>query len=73
MALHSQLYLSGRLASNPISCFAYSAEKVKTLARGAAITVGAHLYGTKFEGDQGTKYGVQLIADTVFRPEAAHE
>jgi single-stranded DNA-binding protein len=103
MSLHSQLYLTGRLAGPPelgttkkgklwvkllletelvrqtqpgdfqtesvtvpISFFSRPAEQVKNLARGAALTVGAHLYGTKFESDQGIKYGVQLIGDVVF-------
>jgi single-stranded DNA-binding protein len=50
----------------PVSCFARSAEQVKNLVHGPAITIGCHLYGTKFENDVGTKYGVQLVADVVF-------
>jgi single-stranded DNA-binding protein len=50
----------------PISFFLYPAEQVKNLVRGTAITVGVHLYGTKFASDGGTKHGVQLIADAVF-------
>jgi hypothetical protein len=47
----------------PISCFAYSAEQVKNPVRGASITVGVHLSGTKFENGGVTKHGVQLVAE----------
>jgi len=102
--MHSQLYLSGRLAVNPevfatkknkpwikllletrlvretspgqfqsesvilpVSFFSREAE-VKGLRRGDPLTVGVHLYGTRFESDSGTKYGCQLLADQVFEP-----
>jgi single-stranded DNA-binding protein len=50
----------------PISFFSRPAEQVKNLTSGATITVGAHLYGTKFENGGVTKHGVQLVADAVF-------
>lgn len=50
----------------PVSFFSREAETVKGLKRGDHLTVGCHLYGTRYEGDTGTKYGVQLIADAVF-------
>jgi single-stranded DNA-binding protein len=50
----------------PISFFSRPAEQVKNLTRGAAITVGAHLYGTKFENGGVIRHGVQLVADVVF-------
>ena len=50
----------------PVSCFSREAAAVKHLGRGDPLVVGAHLYGTKFEGDGGIKYGVKIVADTVF-------
>ena len=101
--MHSQLYLSGRLAANPevfatkknklwvkllletqlvretsagqfqsenvtlpVSFFAREAEAVRELVRGDSLTVGAHLYGTRFESDSCIKYGCQIVADQVF-------
>jgi single-stranded DNA-binding protein len=52
----------------PITFFAESAEKVKNLRKGAALICGGHLYGTRFEAPQGTKHGVQIVADAVFLP-----
>lgn len=49
----------------PVSFFSRPAEQVKNLKTGDTLTVGCHLYGTRFEGDSGTKHGVQLIADVV--------
>jgi single-stranded DNA-binding protein len=55
----------------PVDCFAQCAERVKGLKAGDQLTVGCHLYGTKFESDQGTRHGVQLIADVVYADTAA--
>src|SRR5690348_9701481 len=100
----SQLYLSGKLQSNPeiattrkgkpwvkilleteliradgrdglqtetvvlpVHCFSGEAAAVKNLAAGATVTLGAHLYGTKFQADGGpVKHGVQIVADQIF-------
>src|SRR5262249_34988274 len=50
----------------PVSFFSQPAEQVKELKAGTALTVGCHLYGTRFESDSGTKHGVQIIADVVY-------
>jgi single-stranded DNA-binding protein len=50
----------------PINCFAHCAQQVKDLQPGDPVTVGAHLSGTKFDTSEGTKYGVQLVAEKVF-------
>jgi single-stranded DNA-binding protein len=51
----------------PVLFFSQPAEQVKTLKARDTLTVGAHLYGTKFESADGSvKHGVQIIADTVF-------
>lgn len=53
----------------PVTFFAGPAEIVKNLHKGAALTVGCHLYGTEFNNNEGViKRGVQIIADTVFIP-----
>jgi hypothetical protein len=39
---------------------------VKNLKRGDSLTIGAHLYGTRFDGQDGPKYGVQLVGDAAF-------
>jgi single-stranded DNA-binding protein len=50
----------------PISCFSREAQAVKHLQRGDPLTVGCHLYGTKFRTPDGhTKYGLQLVADVI--------
>jgi single-stranded DNA-binding protein len=101
--MHSQLYLSGRLLTNPevgttkkghpwvkllletelvkgdgrsglstetvivpLSCFGRQAEAVKDLRAGDALSVGCHLYGTKFEGQDGIKHGIQLVVDAAY-------
>src|SRR5215471_776966 len=50
----------------PVNCFGHQAEAVRDLREGDALTIGARLHGTKFEGEGGTKYGVQLVADAVY-------
>jgi single-stranded DNA-binding protein len=51
----------------PITLFAQSAEQVKDLHKGDALTVGCRLYGTEFQPAEGAiKRGVQIIADCVF-------
>ena len=50
----------------PVTFFGEPAEKVQSLRRGAALTCGAHLYGSRYEAPQGTKHGTQIIADAVF-------
>ena len=57
----------------PVSFFSLEAEAVRDLKAGDSLVVGCHLYGTRFKNDAGTKYGVQLIADTVLRRLAARE
>src|SRR5215471_15666383 len=53
----------------PVSCFSYPAEQVKNLKQGDQLTMGCHLYGTRFQPDDGAvKHGVQIIADAVFLP-----
>ena len=52
----------------PVSLFSREAEAVKDLRRGDPLTVGVHLYGTKFEGlDGAVKHGCQVVADEVLR------
>jgi hypothetical protein len=50
----------------PISFFSYPAEQVKDFKGGDQLAVGCDLYGTKFDGDQGTRHGVVVVADAVF-------
>jgi single-stranded DNA-binding protein len=50
----------------PVSLFSTPAEQVKNLKRGDSLTIGAHLYGTRFDGQDGPKYGVQLVGDVAF-------
>jgi single-stranded DNA-binding protein len=57
----------------PINCFARCAHQVKDLAAGAQLTVGCHLSGTKFDSNQGPRYGVQLIADVVYIDASDHK
>jgi single-stranded DNA-binding protein len=52
----------------PVSFFSREAQSVSSLRKGNPLTVGAHLYGTKFESDNGTKYGCQIVTDQVFEP-----
>jgi single-stranded DNA-binding protein len=52
----------------PVTFFAGPAEAVKDLHKGAALTVGCHLYGTEFNNEGVIKRGVQIIADVVFMP-----
>jgi single-stranded DNA-binding protein len=52
----------------PINCFSREAEAVKELRVGAELTLGCHLYGTRYEASDGSvKHGVQLVADAVLR------
>jgi single-stranded DNA-binding protein len=58
--------LQSELVVLPMSCFAREAEVARNLVRGDPITVGAHLYGTRFETPSGeVKHGVQLTVDTI--------
>jgi single-stranded DNA-binding protein len=51
----------------PLSCFGRQAETVKDLHAGNTLTAGCHLYGTKYEGQDGAvKHGIQLVADTIY-------
>lgn len=50
----------------PVTFFGDPAEKVQSLRKGAALVCGCHLYGSRFESSQGTKHGVQIVADAVF-------
>ena len=51
----------------PVLFFAGPAEVVKNLRTSDSLTIGAHLYGTRFESPEGTvKHGCQIIADAVF-------
>jgi single-stranded DNA-binding protein len=60
---------SGFQAENvtlPITCFAREAEVVQHLARGDQLTVGCHLYGTRFEATDGrVTYGCKIVGDQV--------
>src|SRR5262249_36842349 len=51
----------------PISLFSYEAEAVKDARKGDYLSIGCHLYGTKFESENGIKYGCQIVADQVFQ------
>ena len=51
----------------PVKFFSYPAEQVKELKRGDELTIGAHLYGTKFENGDTVRHGISLVADVVFR------
>jgi hypothetical protein len=52
----------------PILFFSQPATAVKDLKAGASLTIGAHLYGTRFQPDgvAEVKHGIQLVADAVF-------
>ena len=50
----------------PVLFFSGPAEQVKALKAGDQLSVGCHLYGTRFEGAEGTKHGVKIVADAVF-------
>jgi single-stranded DNA-binding protein len=51
----------------PVSLFSGPAERVKTLHKGASLTIGTHIVGTRFQPSDGPiKYGCQLVADTIF-------
>ena len=61
---------SGGLASEsvvlPVSLFSREAEAVKTLLHGDSLTLGCHLYGTRFEAPDGrVSHGVKIVADDV--------
>src|SRR5215831_13700563 len=50
----------------PVSFFGPEAEAVQNLVRGDFITVGAHLYGTKYEAPDGrVTHGCRVVADNV--------
>jgi hypothetical protein len=58
--------LSAETLIVPLSCFGRQAEAVKDLKTGNTLTTDCHLYGTKYEGQDGTKHGIQLVADAVY-------
>jgi single-stranded DNA-binding protein len=50
----------------PISLFSREAEAVQSLTQGDFITIGAHLYGTKYEAPDGrVSHGCKVVADQV--------
>jgi single-stranded DNA-binding protein len=50
----------------PISLFSREAEAVQNLAQGDLVTIGAHLYGTRFEAPDGrVSHGCRVVADNV--------
>jgi|SRR6516225_1680548 single-stranded DNA-binding protein len=50
----------------PVSFFSREAEAVKDLVRGDSLTLGAHLYETRFEAPDGrVSHGVKIVADDV--------
>ena len=60
---------SGFQAENvtlPVSFFGLEAEAVQGLVRGDWVTLGAHLYGTKYEAPDGrVSHGCRIVADQV--------
>jgi hypothetical protein len=61
---------SGGLVSEtvvlPVSLFSHEAEAVKDLSRDDFVTLGTHLYGTKYEApDCRISHGVKIVADDV--------
>ena len=52
----------------PVSFFSREAEIVRDCQKGDFITIGCHLYGSRFEATDGTiKHGVHIIADQVLQ------
>jgi single-stranded DNA-binding protein len=50
----------------PVSFFSREAEEVRSARPGDCLTIGTHLYGTRFEAPDGSvKHGVQITADQV--------
>jgi single-stranded DNA-binding protein len=61
---------SGGLVSEtvvlPVSLFSRQADAVKDLSQGDFLTLGIHLYGTKYEAPDGrVSHGVKIVADDV--------
>ena len=60
---------SGFQAENvvlPISFFGREAEAIQSLTQGDFITLGAHVYGTRFEAPDGrVSHGCRVVADQV--------
>jgi single-stranded DNA-binding protein len=54
----------------PVTLFSWVADQARALRSGSAITIAAHLNGTKFTQPSGeVSHGVQLIADALlFHP-----
>jgi hypothetical protein len=50
----------------PLSCFGPQAATVRDLRAGDTLTAGCHLYGTKYESQDGVKHGIQLVVDVVY-------
>jgi single-stranded DNA-binding protein len=50
----------------PLSCFGHPASTVKNLKAGDMLTVGCHLYGSRYQSEAGIKHGIQLVVDAVY-------
>ena len=50
----------------PIACYSREAEALKELVQGDFLTVGTHLYGTRYEAPNGkVSHGVRLVVDAI--------
>jgi single-stranded DNA-binding protein len=53
----------------PVTLFSWVADQARTLRSGSAVTIAAHLNGTKFTQPSGeVSHGIQLIADALLFP-----
>jgi single-stranded DNA-binding protein len=58
----------------PITIYSWLVDDVKDLRQGTRLTVCCHVNGTTFTPEDGaTRYGLQLIADSVTFPPARKE